>query len=252
MVKNIYGKRMLTALCAVAMWQGIYSLQLWPPYLFPSPREVFGTLQAGMGDYSLPLAVLSSFRRLLTGYILAVVCGAFLGVALAKWRWFQETAGFLILGLQSVPSIVWLPLSLLWFGLNDRAIIFVVVIGALWTMVISIESGIKGVPPTLVRAARTMGYGGAVLLFKVIFPASFPKIITGLRLSWAFAWRSLMAGELIGSGEGLGQVLMVGRNLGDMSLVIAVMLIIGVIGASIDTFIFQPAERHVLEKWGHV
>lgn len=250
MVNTIYGKRALAVVLAVAIWQGIYSLQLWPPFLFPSPREVLGTLRTGILDSSLPLAVMASFRRLLTGYALAVICGAFLGLALAKWRWFQETAGFLILGLQAVPSIVWLPLSLLWFGLNDRAIIFVVVVGALWTMVISVESGIKGVPPALVRAGRTMGYSGGELLFKVVFPASFPRIITGLRLAWAFAWRSLMAGELIGSGEGLGQVLMIGRNLGDMSLVIAVMVIIGAIGAAIDTLIFQPAERRVLEKWG--
>jgi len=200
----------------------------------------------------LPIAVIASFKRLLIGYALAIVLGVLIGAALSKWRWFEETAGFLILGLQTVPSVVWLPLSLLWFGLNDAAIIFVVVIGALWTMVMSVNSGIKGVQPVLVRAASTLGYSGSELLIQVIFPASMPEIITGLRLAWAFAWRSLMAGELIGSGEGLGQILMTGRNLGDMSLVLAVMVIIGVVGTLIDLLVFQPAEKRVLEKWGYL
>ncbi|MPM51982.1 putative aliphatic sulfonates transport permease protein SsuC [bioreactor metagenome] len=118
-------------------------------------------------------------------------------------------------------------------------------------MVISVKSAIQGVSPLLIRVARTLSYSNIRLFIKVIIPAGLPGIITGLRLAWAFAWRSLMAGELLGSGAGLGQVLITGRNLGDMSLVISVMLIVGVLGSIIDLLLFQRLETGVLEKWGH-
>ena len=242
---------MLAIMLLVIVWEGVYRIGFWPPFLLPSPYQVGQTLWYGIADFSLVIAVVASFQRLLIGYVLAVVLGTILGVALAKVRWLDQTIGFLTLGLQTVPSIVWLPLALLWFGLNDKAVIFVVVIGALWTMVISVKSAIQGVSPLLIRVARTLSYSNIRLFFKVILPAGLPGIITGLRLAWAFAWRSLMAGELLGSGAGLGQVLITGRNLGDMSLVIAVMLIVGVLGSVIDLLLFQQLESGVLEKWGH-
>lgn len=233
------------------IWEVIYRLGFWPPFLLPSPYQVGQTLWYGVADFSLVIAVLASFQRLIIGYVLAVVLGTLLGVALAKVRWLDDTVGFLILSVQTVPSIVWLPLALLWFGLNDKAVIFVVVIGALCTMVISVKTAIQGVSPLLIRVARTLSYRNIRLFFKVCLPAGLPGIITGLRLAWAFAWRSLMAGELIGSGSGLGQVLMTGRNLGDMSLIIAVMIIISVLGSGIELLLFQRLERNVLKKWGH-
>lgn len=208
------------------------------------------TLISGFNDTSLPIAVTASLKRLLVGYLTALILGSLLGIALAKSRLLEESIGFLILSLQTVPSIVWLPLAILWFGLSDTAVIFVVIIGALWTMVITVKSAVQNVPPLLLRAARTLGYRSWRLFFQVVLPASLPELITGLRLSWAFAWRSLMAGELLGSGTGLGQVLMIGRNLGDMSLVLSVMIIISLLGALIDLLFFRRLEIGVLQKRG--
>lgn len=250
-MNSTYWRRLLAVLLLVLVWECVYRLAVWPPFFLPSPYQVGQTLWAGMADSSLLIAVMASFQRLLTGYLLAVILGALIGVALARVQWLDETVGFLVLSLQTVPSIVWLPLALLWFGLNDRAVIFVVVIGALWTMVISVRTAILGVPPLLIRVARTMDYHSIRLFVKVVLPAGLPGIITGLRLAWAFAWRSLMAGELIGSGAGLGQVLMLGRSLGDMSLVVAVMIIIGVLGSAIELLLFQRLETNVLKKWGY-
>lgn len=181
---------------------------------------------------------------------MALFLGITLGILVAKVKLVEETFGFLVLGLQTVPSVVWLPLALLWFGIGDGAIIFVVALGATWTMILSTNSGVKNIQPLLLRAARTMGAGGIALFWNVILPAIVPSIITGMRLAWAFSWRALIAGELVGSGAGLGQVLMLGRSLGDMGLVLSVMLIIAALGIILDNVVFRRIEHDVLLKWG--
>lgn len=218
--------------------------------MFPSPLTVVKTLVAGFGDGTFIIALAASFQRLLAGYFLAVLIGTVLGVLIARSRIMDETLGMLVIALQSVPSIVWLPLALLWFGMGEPAIIFVVVLGGTWTMTTNAAAGIRNVPPVLVRAARTMGASGLALFTKVIFPAAIPYFITGMRLSWAFAWRGLMAGELIGSGSGLGQMLMFGRDVGNMSLILAIMVIIAVIGTTLDSIAFRRIEHTILKQWG--
>ncbi len=230
----------------------IYKLRIWPEFLFPAPWAVVETLIKGFGDQTLIWALLSSFKRLLVGYCIALFLGITLGILVAKVKLVEETFGFLVLGLQTVPSVVWLPLALLWFGIGDGAIIFVVALGATWTMILSTHSGVKNIQPLLLRAARTMGARGIVLFWHVILPAIVPSIITGMRLAWAFSWRALIAGELVGSGAGLGQVLMLGRSLGDMGLVLSVMLIIAALGIILDNVVFRRIEQDVLLKWGLV
>lgn len=243
-------KRLLFFLGMLLAWESLFRANLWPEFLFPSPISVARTLISGFTDGSLLLAVVVSLQRLLTGYGLAMLVGIPLGFLMARVVWLKETLGFLVLGLQTVPSVVWLPLALLWFGLGDLAIIFVVSIGATLTMVISAESGVKNIPPIMLRAARTMGARGWKLFLYVVVPSTVPAVMTGMRLAWAFAWRALIAGELIGSGTGLGQILMIGRGLGDMSLVLAVMLIIACLGVVLDNGVFKQLEERVLRRWG--
>ncbi len=231
-------------------WQILFQLNIWPDFLFPSPAIVFSTLLNGFKDGTFVYAIIASFRRLLIGYSISVILGTLIGIVIASNHIIEDTIGPFILALQSVPSIVWLPLVLLWFSLGEAAIIFVVVLGGTWNMVINSSTGIKNVQPVLVRAARTMGVNKFQLFWKVILPASVPHLITGMRLSWAFSWRALMAGELIGSGNGLGQILMWGRDMGNMSLVITVILLIGTIGYLTDNFIFKKIENRVLNRWG--
>lgn len=218
--------------------------------MFPSPFNVAQTLIHGFQDGSFIIALKASFQRLLIGYGLAIGIGVFLGMSIAKSKVINDTIGMLVIGLQSVPSIVWLPLALLWFGMSETAIIFIVTLGGTWTMTTNTATGIRNVQPVLTRAARTMGASGWQLFVKVTLPASVPYLITGMRLAWAFAWRALMAGELIGSGSGLGQMLTFGRDVGNMSLVLSIMVIIAVIGMILDNLVFQRIERNVLTRWG--
>lgn len=234
----------------IGIWEVIFRLAIWPPYMFPSPFNVAETLIHGFQDGSIIIALKASFQRLLIGYALAILIGTILGVSIAKSKIINETVGMLVIGLQSVPSIVWLPLALLWFGMSETAIIFVVTLGGTWTMTTNMATGIRNVQPVLLRAARTMGASGWQLFIKVTLPASVPYLITGMRLAWAFAWRALMAGELIGSGSGLGQMLTIGRDVGNMSLVLSIMVIIAVIGTIFDNLVFQKVEKNVLTRWG--
>ncbi|WP_134119089.1 ABC transporter permease [Orenia marismortui] len=243
-------KKVLFLGILIAIWEVIYKLQIWPSILFPSPIQVGETLYTGIIDGSFIIALGHSFKRLLIGYGLALIIGTILGLIIASSKLMDETLGALVLALQSVPSIVWLPLAILWFGMGESAIIFVVILGGTWNMVINASTGIKNVHPLLIKAAKTMGVKGYNLFFKVTIPAAIPHLITGMRLSWAFCWRALMAGELLGSGNGLGQILMWGREMGNMSIVISIMIIIASLGSLTDSIIFKPLEDKVLERWG--
>lgn len=234
----------------ILIWQIIYSLNIWPDFLFPSPYKVADTLIAGFQDGTFVIAIATSFRRLLIGFFISIAMGTIIGIIIASNKIIGDTIAPFILAMQSIPSIVWLPLALLWFSMGESAIIFVVVMGGTWNMVINSIAGIKNVQPVLIKAAKTMGVKKIQLFWRVILPASIPHLITGMRLSWAFSWRALMAGELIGSGTGLGQVLMWGRDMGDMSLVITVIILIGSIGFITDNLIFKRFEDKILAKWG--
>ncbi len=218
--------------------------------MFPSVTQVFETLVNGIIDGQIPVAVVQSIGRLFIGFSMAVVIGLLLGYLIWRFTLVEETLGFLITALQSIPSIVWFPLAIIWFGLNDMAILFIVTIGATWTMTISASSGFQNVSKLYQRVAKTLGSSGFHYVRTVIIPAAIPQIISGLRIAWAFSWRALMAGELLGSGGGLGQLLEVGRSLGQMDLVISVMIIIAVIGTIMDHVLFLRLERNVQMKWG--
>lgn len=218
--------------------------------LFPGPddvlRAVWGSLRAGM----LHRAVLKSMARLAVGYGISLAVGVALGIALARVRAVKETLGVVVLGLQAVPSVCWLPLALLWFGLGESAIQTVVVLGSLLSIALATESAVNTIPPVMLRAARTMGAEGWTLWRRVILPAALPGIVSGARLGWTFAWRSLLAGELLFVSGGIGQVLEFGRELHDMALVMGVMLVIVALGLASDRLLFGRVELRVRRLWG--
>ena len=218
--------------------------------MFPSLSQVLHTLYTGIVSGQIMTAILTSMSRLLIGFTIATVLGLFLGYLIWRSKLVEDTLGFLVTALQSIPSIVWFPLAIIWFGLNDFSILFIVTIGATWTMTINATSGFKNVPRLYQQVAKTLGSGGFHFLRTVIMPASVPQLISGLRIAWAFSWRALMAGELLGGGGGLGYLLEMGRSLGQMDLVISVMIIIGVIGTIMDNLVFLRLERSVQKKWG--
>ncbi len=243
-------KRIIFFAIVLALWEGGSRLGLWTEVVLPSPTSVFHSLYTGISDKTLIYDLIASFRRLFIGLGIALLIGTSIGVLLAKSKTADETLGSLLLAFQSVPSIVWLPLAIMWFGLNEKAVIFVVILGGTFVMALNIRMGIKNVSPLYIKAAQTMGSRGLDLFIRVIFPASIPYVVTGARLAWAFAWRALMAGELLSTGPGLGYTLRYASDFGDMSLVIGVMIIIGVIGAIVDQLLFQKIEKSVIKRWG--
>ena len=235
---------------AIGAWLLVSRLHIWPPYLFPSPLGVLESLWAGFADHSFWIAIGVSMKRIALGYALSVGIGVGLGLLMATNEFLEKTLGGLMVSLQSLPSICWLPMAVLWFGLSEKAILFVIVMGSVLSVTISMETGRKQMPKIYAMAARNLGARGLKLFLFVLFPASLPYVLTGLKQGWAFAWRSLIAGEMIFVSLGLGQLLMMGRDLNDMSQVLAVMILIIAIGYIVDGLIFKTFERRLQYKWG--
>lgn len=217
---------------------------------FPGPLAVGANLWARARDGALLHGVLISVRRLLVGYVTSVAIGGAIGLAMAASDRLRAAASPIVTGLQALPSVCWLPLGLLWFGLSDAAILFVIVLGSALSVAIAIDAGCRNVPPLFVRAARTMGASGFTLYRRVVLPAALPEILTGMRLAWAFAWRSLMAGELLFVTGGLGHLLEAGRELGDMAQVVAVMIVIIVLGLASEHLLFTRLQERLRVRWG--
>ena len=234
----------------LTLWELVSRSGLYPPYLLPGPIEVLRTLWSGLVKGTFVLGTLVSLRRLAIGYAISLVIGLVLGLLIGRVKWMEETVGSLVLGLQALPSVCWLPLAILWFGLNERAIIFVVVMGALFSITLGVEAGVRNTPPIYLRAARTLGARGPSLYSQVVLPAALPAILSGLKQGWSFAWRSLMAGELLYFTLSLGNLLQSGRDLNDAAQVMAVMLLIIFVGVTIDRVLFAPVERRVRARWG--
>ncbi len=234
-------------------WHLLVAAKIWSPLLLPSPLSVLDYLRSAVEDGTLFEAMLVTVRRLLIGYGLGILVGLPLGLLTASSKWSQDTIGVLALGLQTRPSVCWVPLALLWFGQTEAAMLFVVVMGTLWSLIIATDTGVRTIPPIYTRAARSMGSSGFHTWTHVVLPAALPFLLSGMKQGWAFAWRSLMAAEIyvtILTGFGLGHLLHYGRELNAMDQVIGVMLIIVLIGLAVDKTLFAPIEQFLHRRWG--
>jgi NitT/TauT family transport system permease protein len=250
-------KRSLVALlffaALIGLWHALVAAGLYSPVLVPAPVSVGKHLLHALADGTLVHAAWVTCQRLLIGYLIGCAIGLPLGLSTSRSQWLSDTVGVLALGLQTLPSVCWVPLSLLWFGQNEGAMLFVVIMGTLWSVSIAVDNGVKNLPPLYSRAARTMGSTGLHTLIKVVLPASLPYVVSGMKQGWAFAWRSLMAAEIyvtILGNEGLGHLLHFGRELNDMSQVIGIMIVLVVIGVLADKLLFSPWERFIHRRWG--
>ena len=237
----------------VALWSVAAASGRWSPVLLPSPPDVARYLWEATLDGSLLEAAWVTLTRLLVGYGIGLVLGLPLGLLTSASQTLEDTVGVLALGLQTLPSVCWVPLALIWFGQTETAMLFVVVMGTVWSVVIATDHGARSIPPIYARAARTMGSEGLHRWTRVILPASLPFLVSGMKQGWAFAWRSLMAAEIyvtILTGFGLGHLLHYGRELNAMEQVIGAMLVIVVIGMLADRALFSPWERFLHRRWG--
>ena len=243
-------------LAAVALAVLVWQLVVWsgwrPSYVLPGPGTVFSSLRDLLSGGQFWSAVATTLRRALVGYALAVMIGVVVGSAVSRLKPLRSAVGSLITGLQTMPSIVWFPLAIVLFGLSESAILFVVVLGAAPSIANGLVSGVDHVPPLLIRSGRVLGARGWRLYRHVVLPAALPSFVGGLKQGWAFAWRSLMAGELLVLLPGhpsLGSRLEAARQFSDYPGLMALMVVILVIGILADTA-FGRADLAIRRRWG--
>lgn len=246
---------LLFILILIALWQGFYYFavdvfEICKSYTVPSPIGVGQRFVELLSDGTLLKATCNSLGRGIAGYAIAILIGVIVGLLIHHFKYLQKNLKPMLLGLQTLPSVCWVPFSILWFGLSTKAILFVVVMGATFSISISVDNAIKNVPPIYLKAALTMGAKKSQLYKDVILPACLPELVSGLKQGWSFAWRALMAGEVMTTSIGLGQTLITGRDLADINQVMLVMLVIVLVGILIDKCIFSAIEHRMLKKRG--
>ena len=228
---------LLATVLAVAAWEAVHLSGWKPDYVLPSPATVGGELLAFLGEPKFWLALGNTVTRALLGFGLSLVIGTVLGIAVSSSRVLRTAIGSMLTGLQTMPSIAWFPFAILLFGLSENAILFVVVLGAAPSIANGLISGIDDVPPPLLRTATVLGARGFDLYRHVVLPSALPTYVAGLKQGWAFAWRSLMAGELlviIASKPSLGVQLQFYREFANAPALIATMIVVLVLGMVFD------------------
>jgi len=243
----------LAALSIVlAVWQVLTWAEWKPSYVLPGPGEVLPTLWETIGTELFWRAVTNTLRRALVGFAIATVVGTLVGMAVARSRVLRRAIGSLITGLQTMPAICWFPLAILLFQLSEGAILFVVVLGAAPSIANGLLNGVDHIPPLILRAGKVLGARGIAMLRSIILPAALPSYVGGLKQGWAFAWRSLMAGELlviIGNTPSLGVRMDFARQLSDAPLLMTYMIVILTIGIVVDV-LFTAVERSIRSRRG--
>jgi NitT/TauT family transport system permease protein len=235
------------------LWQAVVWSGWKPVYVLPGPGPVFAELWRLIEDGTVWEATAITMWRAVQGYLIALVIGVVVGSLVARVKPIRSAFGAFITGLQTMPSIAWFPLAILLFQLSDGAIMFVVVLGAAPAIANGLIAGADTIPPILLRAGRVLGARGFAAYRHIVLPASLPGFVGGLKQGWAFAWRSLMAGELIviiADKQSIGSLLQINRNLNDAEGLLAMMIVILVIGILVDSLVFGRLERAVRRRWG--
>ncbi|GAA2488550.1 ABC transporter permease [Streptomyces thermolineatus] len=241
-------------LLVLAAWQLAAWADLKPDYMLPGPLDVWNALAEEWYRGTILGTVWNSVSRGALGFAASLAIGTPLGLLVARVGFVRAAIGPVLSGLQSLPSVAWVPAAIIWFGLTDATIYAVVLLGAVPSIANGLVGGVDRVPPLHLRAGRTLGATGLRGVRHVLLPAALPGYLSGLKQGWAFSWRSLMAAELIAVspdlGTGLGQLLENARVLQDMSLVLGAISLILVVGIGIELLVFAPLERRVLRGRG--
>ncbi|MFE0176610.1 ABC transporter permease [Streptomyces sp. NPDC059002] len=258
-VRQVLVQKVLPPLTAVVLvlvvWQALVSFKIVDdPTKLPSPSAVWDEVTEAWKQGTLLDFIWTSVSRGLLGFLFALVIGTPLGLIVARVRFIRAAIGPILSGLQSLPSVAWVPPAVLWLGLNNQMMYAVILLGAVPSIANGLVSGVDQVPPLFLRAGRTLGATGLKHTWHIVLPAALPGYLAGLKQGWAFSWRSLMAAEIIASspdlGVGLGQLLENGRNASSMPMIFLAIFLILIVGIAIDLLIFSPLERRVLRGRG--
>ncbi len=233
-----------------AVWQLVFSLELAPDYLFPSPLQVARRLTELALDGMLWPSIKTTLSRMAIGFTIAAGIGLLIGLLMGVSRIVNGCLKSLFLGFQSLPTAAWMPISLLLFGLSDHGIYFVIIMSSVAAIAISTSDGIHRIPPLYLRAARTLGTPAYAMPVRVILPAALPGIVTGIKLGWTLGWHGAVSAELIKSSVGLGYLLYMGRELNDAAQVLGIMMLTILFGLLLDRFLFGLIEQRIRRRWG--
>jgi NitT/TauT family transport system permease protein len=245
--------KLAAILLALLGWQAVVSLGDWPPWVLPGPSEVLPRLHDELRAGAVTQSLAITLRRALIGFSLAVAVGGVIGMLLTTSKLLRDASLSLLTGLQTMPSVAWFPLAILLFQLSEASILSVVILGAAPSVAVALVSSFEQVPPLWIRAGRSLGARGWSLYRHVIIPAILPGFVAGLKQAWAFAWRSLMAGELlviIGNEPSLGVRLQYAREFSDAQGLLAWMLVVMGIGVSIEALVFARIEATLRRRRG--
>ena len=246
---NDFANTLLFLAVFVGIWQLVFMLGIWPRVLLPSPEMVAQSF-AQMG-VSLIANIAWTLWRLVIGFSISILLGVGIGLGMVKFKDFGKTMSSFAVGLQSFPSIAWVPFSILFIGLNDFGILFVVIMSSVFSVMLATYSGIRNIPPIYVSAGRNLGANGLLLFRYVMLPAATPSLIVGLTQAWSFAWHALIGAEILMSAFlGLGHILDVGREFQLMDQIIASMITIFAIGLIFDRLVFSKIADKVRDRWG--
>ncbi|MFY9967505.1 MAG: ABC transporter permease [Nitrososphaeraceae archaeon] len=235
----------------IGIWQLVFLLGIWPEVSLPSPAMVAGSFVELVKNLTLIISIATTMYRLVIGFTLSIVIGVSVGLAMVKFPGFGKTMSSFAVGLQSFPSVAWVPFAILLIGLNDAGILFVVIMSSVFSVMMSTYGGIRNISPIYIRAAKNMGAKGFSLFRYVMIPAATPSLIVGIKQAWSFAWHALIGAEiLIAAAVGLGHVLLVGREFQLMDQIIASMITIFAIGLVFDRVLFSKLEDRVRDRWG--
>ncbi|MGH3613240.1 MAG: ABC transporter permease [Pseudonocardia sp.] len=238
----------------ITVWQILWAAAIWPEYQLPAPLDVWRELADIVAEGEIVEITWTSVHRAVIGFLASVAIATPLGLLVAKVPVVRAAIGPLLAGMQSLPSVAWVPAAVLWFGLTDATIYFVVLLGAVPSIANGLVAGIDQVPPILPRVGQVMGAGRIDSARLILLPAALPGYLAGCKQGWAFSWRSLMAAEIIATspqlGFGLGAYLKEGSDFTSMPVVIAAIFLILLVGVGIELLAFRPLERRVLRARG--
>ncbi|HET6589425.1 MAG TPA: ABC transporter permease [Candidatus Nitrosocosmicus sp.] len=235
----------------IGIWQLAYLSGIWPKVSLPSPLLVLESFVEMIQDNTLLVSIGMTLYRLLIGFAASIAVGVGIGLAMVKFTGFGKTMSSFAIGLQSFPSVAWVPFAILLIGLNDVGILFVVIMSSVFSVMMSAYSGIRNIPPIYLKAARNMGAKGFSLFRHLMIPAATPALIIGIKQAWSFAWHALVGAEiLMAASIGIGHIMLIGREFQLMDQIIASMIIIFALGMIFDKIIFAKLEDKVREKWG--